>query len=71
MFLISLLFNFPVIDKQNRMSPESLPEGAVDPEPACQRLSNKQIGEDVRLSNKTISMYKAQLIEKLNVSSPV
>lgn len=34
-------------------------------------LSNKQIGEDMLLSNKTISTYKARLIEKLNVSSLV
>ncbi|MGV8889714.1 MAG: response regulator [Pseudomonas sp.] len=34
-------------------------------------LSNKQIGEEMLLSNKTISTYKAQLIEKLNVSSLV
>lgn len=32
-------------------------------------LSNKQIGEDMLLSNKTISTYKSRLIEKLNVSS--
>lgn len=34
-------------------------------------LNNKQIGEDMLLSNKTISTYKARLIEKLNVSSLV
>jgi two-component system response regulator EvgA len=34
-------------------------------------LSNKQIGEDMPLSNNTISLYKARLIEKLNVSSLV
>ncbi|ROM93891.1 response regulator transcription factor [Pseudomonas brassicacearum] len=34
-------------------------------------LSNKQIGEDMLLSNKTISTYKARLIEKLNMSSLV
>lgn len=34
-------------------------------------LSNKQIGDDMLLSNKTISTYKARLIEKLNVSSLV
>jgi len=34
-------------------------------------LSNKQISEDMLLSNKTISTYKARLIEKLNVSSLV
>jgi two-component system response regulator EvgA len=34
-------------------------------------LSNKQIGEDMLLSNKTISTYKSRLIEKLNVSSLV
>lgn len=32
-------------------------------------MSNKQIGEDMLLSNKTISTYKARVIEKLNVSS--
>lgn len=34
-------------------------------------MSNKQIGEDMLLSNKTISTYKARVIEKLNVSSLV
>lgn len=34
-------------------------------------LSNKQIGENLLLSNKTISTYKARLIEKLNVKSVV
>ncbi|PXX53976.1 two component transcriptional regulator, LuxR family [Pseudomonas sp. LAMO17WK12:I10] len=34
-------------------------------------LSNKQIGEAMLLSNKTISTYKIRLIEKLNVSSLV
>ena len=34
-------------------------------------MSNKQIGEEMLLSNKTISTYKARLIEKLNVSSLV
>lgn len=33
--------------------------------------SNKQISEDMLLSNKTISTYKARVIEKLNVSSLV
>lgn len=34
-------------------------------------LTNKQIGESMLLSNKTISTYKARVIEKLNVSSVV
>jgi two-component system response regulator EvgA len=34
-------------------------------------LSNKQIGEDMLLSNNTISLYKALLIETLNVSTLV
>lgn len=34
-------------------------------------LSNKQIGDAMLLSNKTISTYKARLIEKLNVTSLV
>ena len=34
-------------------------------------LSNKQIGEAMLLSNKTISTYKTRLIEKLNVKSVV
>lgn len=34
-------------------------------------MSNKQIGADMLLSNKTISTYKARVIEKLNVSSLV
>jgi two-component system, NarL family, response regulator EvgA len=34
-------------------------------------LSNKQIGEAMLLSNKTISTYKSRLIEKLNVKSVV
>ncbi|MBW1250627.1 response regulator transcription factor [Pseudomonas tolaasii] len=34
-------------------------------------LSNKQIGDSMLLSNKTISTYKARLIEKLNVTSLV
>lgn len=34
-------------------------------------MSNKQIGEDMLLSSKTISTYKARVIEKLNVSSLV
>jgi two-component system response regulator EvgA len=34
-------------------------------------FSNKQIGEAMLLSNKTISTYKIRLIEKLNVSSLV
>lgn len=34
-------------------------------------LSNKQIGDAMLLSNKTISTYKARLIEKLNVNSLV
>ncbi|MHA6575437.1 response regulator [Pseudomonas yamanorum] len=32
-------------------------------------LTNKQIGEAMLLSNKTISTYKARLIEKLNITS--
>ncbi|QHD07256.1 response regulator transcription factor [Pseudomonas sp. R76] len=35
----------------------------------AQGLSNKQIGESMLLSNKTISTYKARLIEKLNITS--
>ncbi|NCE83786.1 response regulator transcription factor [Pseudomonas sp. Q1] len=34
-------------------------------------LSNKQIDEEMLLSNKTISTYKARLIEKLNLKSLV
>lgn len=34
-------------------------------------LTNKQIGESMLLSNKTISTYKARVIEKLNLSSIV
>ncbi|QJI40167.1 hypothetical protein HKK52_04325 [Pseudomonas sp. ADAK2] len=34
-------------------------------------LSNKQIGEDMLLSNKIKRMYKARLFEKLNVNSLV
>lgn len=34
-------------------------------------FSNKQIGESMLLSNKTISTYKARLIEKLNIRSLV
>ncbi|MNO01282.1 Virulence factors putative positive transcription regulator BvgA [compost metagenome] len=34
-------------------------------------LSNKQIGDAMLLSNKTISTYKTRLIEKLNVKSVV
>ncbi|EJM27396.1 response regulator transcription factor [Pseudomonas sp. GM25] len=34
-------------------------------------LSNKEIGEAMLLSNKTISTYKTRLIEKLNVKSVV
>lgn len=34
-------------------------------------LTNKQIGEAMLLSNKTISTYKARLIEKLNITSLV
>ena len=34
-------------------------------------LSNKQIGEQMILSNKTISTYKARIVEKLNLSSLV
>ena len=34
-------------------------------------LSNKQIAEDMMLSSKTISTYKARLIEKLNMKSVV
>ncbi len=32
-------------------------------------MSNKEIGEAMLLSNKTISTYKARLIEKLNITS--
>ncbi|WP_095079522.1 response regulator transcription factor [Pseudomonas sp. Irchel s3h17] len=34
-------------------------------------LSNKEIGDIMLLSNKTVSTYKARLIEKLNVTSVV
>ncbi|MOA31488.1 Virulence factors putative positive transcription regulator BvgA [compost metagenome] len=34
-------------------------------------LSNKEIGEAMLLSNKTVSTYKTRLIEKLNVKSVV
>jgi two-component system response regulator EvgA len=34
-------------------------------------MSNKQIGEDMLLSNKTVSTYKTRLIQKLEVSSVV
>ena len=34
-------------------------------------LSNKQIAQDMMLSSKTISTYKARLIEKLNMKSVV
>lgn len=34
-------------------------------------LTIKQIGESMLLSNKTISTYKARVIEKLNLSSIV
>ncbi|MBC3209339.1 response regulator transcription factor [Pseudomonas sp. SWRI111] len=34
-------------------------------------MSNKQIGEEMILSNKTISTYKARIIEKLNLNSIV
>ena len=34
-------------------------------------LSNKKIAEDMILSSKTISTYKARLIEKLNIKSVV
>lgn len=34
-------------------------------------LSNKQIGDAMQLSNKTVSTYKTRLIEKLNVKSVV
>ena len=34
-------------------------------------LSNKEIGDTMLLSNKTISTYKTRLIEKLNVKSVV
>ena len=33
--------------------------------------SNKQIAQDMTLSSKTISTYKARLIEKLNMKSVV
>ncbi|MEG2567806.1 MAG: response regulator transcription factor, partial [Acinetobacter sp.] len=32
-------------------------------------LSNKQIGEEMLLSSKTISTYKSRVVEKLSVSS--
>lgn len=34
-------------------------------------LSNKEIGDSMLLSNKTVSTYKTRLIEKLNVTSVV
>ncbi|AZE22385.1 DNA-binding response regulator, LuxR family [Pseudomonas chlororaphis subsp. aureofaciens] len=34
-------------------------------------FSNKEIGDAMLLSNKTISTYKSRLIEKLNVKSVV
>lgn len=34
-------------------------------------MSNKEIGEAMLLSSKTISTYKTRLIEKLNVKSVV
>ncbi|WP_420912307.1 response regulator transcription factor [Pseudomonas helleri] len=34
-------------------------------------ISNKQIALDMTLSSKTISTYKARLIEKLNMKSVV
>ncbi|KGE69190.1 MULTISPECIES: response regulator transcription factor [Pseudomonas] len=34
-------------------------------------LSNKQIGDALQISNKTVSTYKTRLIEKLNVKSVV
>ncbi|WP_327440580.1 response regulator transcription factor [Pseudomonas donghuensis] len=34
-------------------------------------LTNKEIGDEMLLSNKTISTYKARMIEKLNVKSLV
>jgi two-component system response regulator EvgA len=37
----------------------------------AQGYSNKEIGETMLLSNKTISAYKTRLIEKLNVKSVV
>ncbi|WP_314385208.1 response regulator transcription factor [Pseudomonas brenneri] len=36
-----------------------------------QGLTNKEIGESMLLSNKTVSTYKTRLIEKLNVKSVV
>ncbi len=36
-----------------------------------QGLSNKEIGDSMLLSNKTVSTYKTRLIEKLNVKSVV
>lgn len=37
----------------------------------AQGMSNKEIGDSMLLSNKTISTYKTRLIEKLNVKSVV
>lgn len=37
----------------------------------AQGLSNKEIGDAMLLSNKTVSTYKTRLIEKLNVKSVV
>lgn len=34
-------------------------------------MSNKEIGDAMLLSNKTVSTYKTRLIEKLNVKSVV
>lgn len=34
-------------------------------------LSNKEIGEAMLLSNKTVSTYKTRLIENLNLKSVV
>ncbi|WP_410923596.1 LuxR C-terminal-related transcriptional regulator, partial [Pseudomonas aeruginosa] len=36
-----------------------------------QGLSNKEIGDAMLLSNKTVSTYKTRLIEKLKVKSVV
>jgi two-component system response regulator EvgA len=35
----------------------------------AQGWSNKKIAEDMLLSNKTVSTYKARLMQKLNVST--
>jgi len=37
----------------------------------AQGRSNKEIGEDLALSNKTISCYKRRIMDKLNVRTLV